>query len=48
MLNEKRCQTILNSGMVVLMDNGEEYNIHPADKETVGKRFAYLALGRYL
>ncbi|MBL7737946.1 MAG: sialate O-acetylesterase [Chitinophagaceae bacterium] len=33
------------SGMVVLMDNGEERNIHPADKEKVGKRFAYLALG---
>ena len=27
--------------MVVLMDNGEEFGIHPADKETVGKRFAY-------
>jgi sialate O-acetylesterase len=27
------------------MDNGEARNIHPADKETVGKRFAYLALG---
>ena len=31
--------------MIVLMDNGEENNIHPSDKETVGKRFAYLALG---
>jgi sialate O-acetylesterase len=35
---------IPNSGIVVLMDNGEE-GIHPSDKETVGKRFAYLALG---
>ena len=26
------------------MDNGEE-GIHPSDKEIVGKRFAYLALG---
>ncbi len=41
----KSLQKIPNSGMVVLMDNGEEFNIHPADKETVGKRFAYLALG---
>jgi sialate O-acetylesterase len=31
--------------MVVLMDNGEEKSIHPANKEIVGKRFAYLALG---
>lgn len=36
--------SIPNSGMVVLMDNGEEFNIHPADKETVGKRFSYMAL----
>lgn len=41
----KAVAAIPNSGMVVLMDNGEETNIHPADKETVGKRFAYLALG---
>jgi sialate O-acetylesterase len=41
----KAASTIPNSGMVVLMDNGEENNIHPADKETVGKRFAYLSLG---
>jgi len=40
----KAASTIPNSGMVVLMDNGEE-GIHPSDKETVGKRFAYLALG---
>ena len=41
----KSAITIPNSGIVVLMDNGEELSIHPADKETVGKRFAYLALG---
>jgi sialate O-acetylesterase len=33
------------SNMVVLMDDGEEKSIHPANKEIVGKRFAYLALG---
>jgi sialate O-acetylesterase len=41
----KALNSIPNSGMVVLMDNGEENSIHPMDKETVGKRFAYLALG---
>ncbi|TMI64556.1 MAG: sialate O-acetylesterase [Bacteroidetes bacterium] len=41
----KAALTIPNSGIVVLMDNGEEFGIHPADKETVGKRFAYLAIG---
>ena len=41
----KSAITIPNSGIVVLMDNGEELSIHPADKETVGKRFAYLTLG---
>jgi len=41
----KSAINIPNSGIVVLMDNGEELSIHPADKETVGKRFAYLALG---
>ena len=39
----KAAMTIPNSGIVVLMDNGEELGIHPPDKETVGKRFAYLA-----
>ncbi len=41
----KAATVIPNSGIVVLMDNGEEFGIHPADKETVGKRFAYLAFG---
>jgi sialate O-acetylesterase len=40
----KAATMITNSGIVILMDNGEE-GIHPSDKETVGKRFAYLALG---
>ena len=41
----KAAMTIPNSGIVVLMDSGDELGIHPADKETVGKRFAYLAFG---
>jgi sialate O-acetylesterase len=41
----KALNNISKAGMVVLMDNGEEKSIHPADKEMVGKRFAYLALG---
>ena len=41
----KAATAIPNSGIIILMDNGEEFNIHPADKETVGKRFAYLAMG---
>jgi sialate O-acetylesterase len=41
----KSLTAIPNSSMVVLMDNGEEKSIHPANKEIVGKRFAYLALG---
>ena len=41
----KAALAVPNSGIIILMDNGEENNIHPSDKETVGKRFAYLALG---
>ncbi len=41
----KAVDKIPNSGIVVLMDKGEEFFIHPPDKETVGKRFAYLAFG---
>ena len=37
---------IPSSGMVVLTDVGDDRTIHPMEKETVGNRFAYLALGR--
>lgn len=37
-------KTIPNSGMAVTVDLGEEGNIHPAAKQDVGKRLAYLAL----
>ena len=42
----KAAAKIPNSGMVVLLDIGEENSIHPADKETGGKRFAYMALAK--
>jgi sialate O-acetylesterase len=41
----KSVAAIPASGIVVLMDDGEEKSIHPANKEIAGKRFAYLALG---
>jgi sialate O-acetylesterase len=34
------------SGMAVLVDAGEENNIHPAAKKTAGQRLAWLALGK--
>lgn len=42
----KASQNISNSGMVVLMDIGEEHNIHPQDKRTGGERLAMMALGK--
>lgn len=42
----KSANAIPGSGMAVLMDIGEEYNIHPASKETGSRRLAYLALAR--
>ena len=34
------------SGMITLMDVGDNRTIHPMEKEAVGNRFAYMALGR--
>jgi sialate O-acetylesterase len=42
----KALAKIPNSGMAVLMDIGEEFNIHPADKITGSKRLAYMALAK--
>lgn len=42
----KVAANVANTGMAVLMDIGEEKSIHPMDKETGGKRLAYLALAK--
>ena len=42
----KASTEIPNAGMAVLMDIGEENNIHPADKEAGGSRLGYLALSK--
>ncbi|OXB11334.1 sialate O-acetylesterase [Flavobacterium plurextorum] len=42
----KASKEILNSGMAVLMDVGEENNIHPMDKEKGGNRLAFQALAK--
>lgn len=38
--------TLSNSGVAILIDAGEERNIHPPDKTIVAKRLAYLALSK--
>ncbi|HMM01406.1 MULTISPECIES: sialate O-acetylesterase [unclassified Dysgonomonas] len=42
----KSAQVIPNSGMVVLMDIGEENCIHPRNKEVGGERLAMMALAK--
>lgn len=42
----KASKEITNSGMVVLMDVGEEMCIHPSDKRTGGERLGLMALGK--
>ncbi|MCU0322563.1 MAG: sialate O-acetylesterase [Chitinophagaceae bacterium] len=42
----KALTKIPNSGMAVLMDIGEEFNIHPANKEIGSQRLAYMALAK--
>ncbi len=39
-------KVIPNSAMAVILDVGEECCIHPGNKEVVGTRLAYLALGK--
>lgn len=44
---QRRAESVIpNAAMSVLLDVGNESNIHPPDKETPGKRFALLALGK--
>ncbi|RZK58465.1 MAG: sialate O-acetylesterase [Pedobacter sp.] len=38
--------TLTNSGVAVIIDAGEEKNIHPAEKTLAAKRLAYLALAQ--
>ncbi|SOD11819.1 sialate O-acetylesterase [Pedobacter xixiisoli] len=38
--------TLANSGVAILIDGGEEKNIHPANKTLASKRLAYLALAK--
>ena len=42
----KASQEISNTGMAVLMDVGEENNIHPNNKKVGGDRLAYIALAK--
>lgn len=42
----KSLQTIEKTGMAVTMDIGEQFMIHPAQKELVGNRLAYWALAK--
>ncbi|MDR1919419.1 MAG: sialate O-acetylesterase [Tannerellaceae bacterium] len=41
---QQNMKDIPNSGMAMTIDIGDSLCIHPADKETVGKRLAYWAL----
>ena len=42
----KTTALVSNIGMACALDVGEQYNIHPANKEIISKRLAYLALSK--
>jgi len=44
-VQSQHMNSILNSGMVTTLDVGNVNFIHPVDKETVGERLAFWALG---
>jgi len=46
LIQARLMKQIPNCGMAVTMDIGDPHSIHPADKETVGKRLAYWALAK--
>ncbi len=48
LLREAQCEalSVKNTGMAVTLDIGNPKNIHPTDKEDVGKRLAFWALAK--
>ncbi len=42
----KAMNSIPNTGMAVLLDQGDRTNIHPANKQVVGERLSYWALAK--
>jgi sialate O-acetylesterase len=42
---QRRVLALRNTGMAVSLDVGDPTNVHPADKQTVGARLAFSALG---
>jgi sialate O-acetylesterase len=45
-VQEQNMREIPNAGMVTTMDIGDPLLIHPTDKQAVGERLAYWALGQ--
>lgn len=44
---QRRTLTVPNTGMVILSDIGDTTNIHPKNKQEVGRRFSNLAVNRF-